>query len=212
MEELINFAKQYPVKTFKPKEIILHQGDRVSCGYFILKGRVRVYDISNEGDEKPLSYDKTREIFPVAVLYLNMKRAQYYYEAHTKCDIAIIPKDEYINFVKTHPEALFATTVSLAKRHLDFNRRVNGLTQLKAETKVLFALKYFGKRHGKKTKDDKVTVEIPVTQSELANFSGLTRETVSSVMNKLKRRNIVKYRGKTPMKIDEKKVDKDLEI
>lgn len=211
MNKLNAFAKKFPTRSYQAKEIILHQDDKVRCGYFILSGKVRVYDINNLGEEKPLSYDKQDEIFPITYLYLGTRHSPYYYEAYTDCKLAIIPKKNYLEFIKSNPDVLFITTKALVARYSDFNRRINALTQLKAENKVLHALKYFSRRHGDRKVRGKTLINIPLSQQELANFAGLTRETVSSVMSKLKKRKIVSYDSNKPMKVDKDKINKDLD-
>lgn len=212
MQELLDFVKSYPIKTFEAKDIILHQGDKVSCAYFILKGKVKVFDINKDGEEKSLSYDKKLEMFPISWLFLNTRRSQFYYEAYTKCTIAIIPKRDYLAFIKSNNNAMFATLKTLVVRQSDLTRRVNGLAQLKAEDKVLHALKYLSRKHAKKSNTSTISLNMPIPQHELANFVGLTRETVSAVINKLKKKNIIIYSGNKQIKVDKQKIDENIEM
>lgn len=210
MKEFTNFLKHYPTKTYQPGEIILQQNDIVNSAYIIRSGLIKTYDINKEGEIKPLSYDGAYEVFPVVCVFSYSDHTLYYFEAFLKSKVTIIPRDDYIDFLKTHPKTLFSTHELLIYRYLDTQRRINTLSQLKAEEKLLYGLDFLCRRFGKQTRGSKVKVLIPMSQQEMANFLGLTRETVSLMMNKLRKQKIVEYKGMNGIEVDITKVDKEL--
>lgn len=212
MKEFTDFLKTYPTKTYQPGEIILHQNDTVHSAYIIRSGLIKTYDINKEGEIKPLSYDGAYEVFPIVCVFSHSEYTLYYFEAFLKSKVTIVPKTDYINFLKTHPKTLFSTHQLLIDRYLDTQRRINTLSQLKAEEKILYGLDFLCRRFGKQTKTSKVKVLIPMSQQEMANFLGLTRETVSTTMNKIRKRGIVKYKGMYGIEVDIAKIDDALGI
>ena len=69
--------------------------------------------------------------------------------------------------------------------------RINALGQSKASEKVLHTIHYLSLCFGRDLRTDIVEIPLPLTQQDLANFTGLTRETVGSEIKKLVRRKIV---------------------
>ncbi len=117
-------------------------------------------------------------------------------------------REEYRSFLfssKDVTEIMFGMYVD---RYLDFSRRINSLTQLKAEDKVLYALEFLCRRFGNRKKGlQKVRILVPISQQDFANIVGLTRETVSTVMNSLRRKRVVKYRGIEGFEVNAKKIE-----
>lgn len=210
MKTLEEFVKKYPTKTYQAKEIILHQGAKVPCVYCIVSGTVKMYDISTAGEEKPLSYDTKGEAFPIAWMYGKAKTSLYFYEAYDTCTVALIPREELMDFIKSDPDVMFNTLNNIVERYMDFSSRINGLAEVRARDKVLHALTYFGRRYGHPSGKDQTTIPKPPAQHELANFVGLTRETVSTILSKLRKQKIISYGHKKPLKIDKKKIKKEL--
>jgi CRP-like cAMP-binding protein len=82
----------------------------------------------------------------------------------------------------------------MVSRHLQFQMRVNALEQSKATHKVINTLHYLCLRFGKEIKENIVKVELPLTQQDLANFMGLTRETTGIELKKLEKQGVINYR------------------
>lgn len=210
MEEFEKFLDQYPAKTYEPGGIIVHQGDTVHACYVIRSGLIKVYDIGKEGDQKLIVYDGKYEVFPIVSTYERGDHSWYYYEAFLKTKISIVPRQEYLDFVNGHPKTMAMMFQKMVDRYLDFSRRVNSLTQLKAEDKILYSLDFLCRRFGDRENLSRVKIRIPISQQELANFVGLTRETVSSTMAKLRKRGIVRYKGMSGIEVNVHKVEEAL--
>lgn len=214
MEKFDEFLKRYPTKEYDVGKYILEQGDNVSNTYVVLTGLVKVYDISTEGEIKIISFDGKYEAFPVAWTFSKARHVLYFYEGLVKTKVAIIPREDYINFLTSEPEVAFMILNMYVDRYIDFSRRINGLTQLKAEDKVLFALAFLSRRFGgPRTNTSLVRIVIPpLSQQDFADFVGLTRETVSTVLNSLRRKKVIKYRGIEGIEINIKKIEELTEM
>lgn len=69
--------------------------------------------------------------------------------------------------------------------------RLNALEHSKAFDKVISMLHYFALRFGHDIMHDAVKIVLPLTQQDVANFTGLTRETVSSEFKKLTQQRVL---------------------
>lgn len=194
MPKLAEFLNSYHARKFQKGEIILVQGEIPECVYVIKKGVIKTYNLTSQGEEKPLSFNVVGEIFPIGWVYGQIKWAQYYYEAFTDCEIYCIPRDEFINFIRKDTDRLYDQVVDMANRFISFQMRLNALEQSKAINKVINTLHYLCLAYGKEVKDDQVKIDLPLTQQELANFMGLTRETTGIELKKLQKRGIISYR------------------
>lgn len=173
--------------------------------YRIDSGIVRVYNITPEGEERTVSFDVSGEIFPIGWVLGKIDKTQYFYQALTDCKISLLDRNELIRYLRFHPKVAYMFYGSNADRYMSLQKRIYALTQTKATDKILCTLAYLAEKFGKNIDSDKTELQIPLTQQELANFIGLTRETTSTELKKLEKQKIVK-RDHLTYTIDTKKL------
>ncbi len=188
------FIDHYHTKRFRKGEIILVQGEVPTAICLLKKGIVKTYNLTTQGEEKPISFDVAGEIFPVAWAFDRARYALYYYEAFTDCEIQSIPRADYHEFMRKHPEVSYDMLVGFVDRYINFQMRLNALEQSKAATKIINTIHFLCLHFGKEVKKNVVHIQLPLTQQDLANFMGLTRETTGIELKKLQRQGIVSYR------------------
>lgn len=195
MNNLEVFLKKCRLQHFSKGEIILVQDEIPATGYLIKKGIVKTYNLTSQGEEKPISFDIKGEVFPIAWVFSKVKVTQYFYEAFTDCEVYCIPRSEYILFMRENPGPLFDMFDYFVSRQLNYQMRINALEQSKASSKVLHTVHFLALRFGKEGKKDTVEIPLPLTQQDLANFMGLTRETTSVELKKLQTEGVIDYRN-----------------
>jgi CRP-like cAMP-binding protein len=73
---------------------------------------------------------------------------------------------------------------------------INALEQSKASEKVLYAIHHLALCFGHDLKTDVVEIPLPLTQQDVANFTGLTRETISVELKKLASQKVIFSRNR----------------
>jgi CRP/FNR family transcriptional regulator len=69
--------------------------------------------------------------------------------------------------------------------------QIHALEYSKAADKILHMLFYLAMVHGKEQSDGSTLIDVPLTQQDLANLLGLTRETTGIELLKLKRSGLL---------------------
>ena len=195
MDNVQRFLHRYHTKHYVKGEIILSQDEVPALAYMIKKGVIKTYNLTADGEEKPISFDIRGEIFPAGWVFGKLKRCQYFYEAFTDCELYCLPPEDYRQFIQTHPDVLYTVFNNFVGRYLYFQMRVNALEQSKASAKVLYTIHFLALRFGYDIKPNVVRIPLPLTQQDLANFMGLTRETTSMELKKLQNEGIISYRN-----------------
>lgn len=121
------YIRKYPLKHFEKGQIIFVQDVEPTCVYVIKQGIVKVYNLTADGDEKPISYDMPGEFLPIGWTFGKLQATQYYYEAFIDTDVYCIPREEYINFLKQNPDALYQAFEYFVSRYMNFQMRINAL-------------------------------------------------------------------------------------
>jgi CRP-like cAMP-binding protein len=194
MEDWRTFLANYPCKQYEKGQLIICQ-DTIPNGCYVIKsGFVKTYVITAEGNEKPLSFEAKNDLFPVDTTFGHSEEARYFYEAYTDCEVYQIPREDYVRFMKEHPRIFARLFHYLIKRTLDYHEHISSLEQAKAVDKLICVLHLLVKRFGKQVAKSRAHMTLPLTQQDLANFLGLTRETTGTQLKALEREGILQYR------------------
>jgi CRP/FNR family transcriptional regulator, cyclic AMP receptor protein len=197
-----NFLKAYPTRTFKKGEIIIFQGEAPRTAYVMKTGVVKAYNLSANGDEKPVAFYTPLETFPGAWAFGQMPSAIYYFEAFTdEVEIYLVPPNDYVAFIKSHPEALYDELMRYVTDHIGKSMRLNALQHSRAGDKLVYTLHYLALSHGKKIAPRVIEIGLSLTHQDFANLTGLTRETAATELNKLKHLGVISYGKHTPYRI-----------
>lgn len=197
MTSFRQFIAQYPIQSFKKGETILLKGDQPSAMYVIESGLVKVYTITNSGDERLVTISREEEDFPVGYALGLVDRAQYFYEAFSACRLRMVPPDAYLEYVLSNQEAMKKRLVRLTVLLLSTHARVNALEQSKASDKIAATLLYMAGQFGTVVRAPTARFKLKVTQQEIANSLGLTRETTNIELKKLELKKLISHSRKS---------------
>lgn len=202
------FIDKYPVRKISKGEIVIFQGEEPRSAYAVKEGVVKVYNLSVNGDEKPVGFETEGDVFPSSWAFRRAPSAVYYHEAFTHCELAIIPRDDYMAFLKAHPDMLAFTLERFVTARLGDTMRLNALQHSRASDKLIYTLHYLTVSHGRKTADPQVMeITLDLTHQDFANLTGLTRETTATELNKLKSHKVISYGKRKPYSVNLKNLN-----
>ncbi len=194
MDEYYDFLRGFRTRRFAKGELILVQGEVPECAYVVKDGIIKTYNLTLGGEEKPIGFGVEPEIFPIAWAYRQTNHVQYYYEAFVDTELFCVPADELRSFFAAHPAAQAVLVDRLVAWQMHMQMRVNALEQSKASQKILNTIHFLCLRYGQEEAVNVVRVQLPLTQQDLANFIGLTRETTGIELKKLQERGVLSYK------------------
>lgn len=190
---LRSFLDKYPVRSYKKGEIVVFQGEAPRQTLVVKSGVIKSYNLSVGGDEKPMSFFTELDIFPASWTFYKAPSAYFYFEAFTDCMLYSVPRDDYVNFVKSSSELLYAALEKMIMEHVGTTMRLNALQHSRASDKLLYTLHYLTLTHGRTCGPRQVEIELNLTHQDFANLTGLTRETTATELNKLKIKGVIDY-------------------
>lgn len=183
-----NFFSNYTLRRYKKGQVLILDGEGPERIYYLVSGRVKVYDISYRGDEIILNAFIPGTFFPVALL-VNKAPNRYIYEAETDIEVRQAPAKDVIHLLKSDPEVVYYLLGQVYARMDDVLGRMSHLMASSAKRRLIYELllecRYFGKLQpgGKHL--------LSISEKEIGARAGLSRETVSREINKLKREKLV---------------------
>jgi CRP-like cAMP-binding protein len=108
----------------------------------------------------------------------------------------MIPRREFIELLKKDGDALYKRYVRLNEELVSSFARMNALEHPKAGDKVAFMLLSLAEQFGTKLRPYKTRLRLAMTQQEMADALGLTRETTGIELRKLELRHIISHSRK----------------
>lgn len=192
--DLENFFEQFPSSQYKKHDTLLYAEDQPTSVFYLKSGFVRAYKISDEGEELTLMILKPNDFFPLTIGLAEMQNC-YYLEAVTEVELVKAPNEKFINFLKENPDILYSLTSQVLNRFGGLLTRMEYLVVSRAYIKVASTLLMCAKAFGEK-KGDGVIVKVPLTHKDIANLSGITRETTCLEMKKLEAKGLIEKFGK----------------
>lgn len=197
MDTLKEFLAKYPSKSFDKGETILLRGDVPDAVHIIESGYVKTYSIAGNGDERMISVDSKYEDFPTGFALGLVQKSEYFYEGFTKCTIRMVPRDDFVKYLDNNPDHMRERHVSATNTLLAAMARINALEQSKASDKVAHTLLYMASQFGVVLRPYSTRLKISVTQQEIADSLGLTRETTSIELKKLEMLKLITHSRKS---------------
>lgn len=166
------------------------RADEEPAGIFYLEsGQVRQFYLTPLGEEVVVNIFNVASFFPMSWA-INETANDYYFQVMSPVKIRRAPADEVLNFVKTNPEILFDLLGRVYRGTDGLQLRLRQLMSGSAQDRLLTELSIAGARFGKlDRRSGKVSINL--TERDLAAQTGLSRETVSREISKLKRAGLV---------------------
>ena len=188
-KRLSDFFSNYKLIIFKKGHIIYRPEDPITNIYFLKKGLVKQYIISEDGDEVVINLFRPNSFIPIMTV-LSETPNRHFFESQEETAAYSAPTSGVINFIKSEPEVLFDLTTRFAKAINGLSLKFEEAVTKDASDKILSLISYLSEKFGKQT-DKGSLINLPLTHQEVANLTGLTRETASRTLEKLMKDGLI---------------------
>lgn len=192
-DKVYRHFSQYPKRTYPKGQILVFADENPEHIFYLLKGRVRKYDVSYRGDEIIVNLFKPPAFFPMSWA-INRAPNGYFYKTETETELHIIPADDALEFLKTNPDVMLDLLSRIYRGMDGLLGRVVHLMAGTAKSRLIYELIIECHRFGEQTKGAAYTLSL--NEGDLAARSGLLRETISREMRKLKDQKLVAVSSK----------------
>lgn len=169
--------RESTLRSHAPGDMIFAPTAEAQSVYVVEKGLVRIFRLSESGDELTFGYVTPGEIFGELVLFGSAERESFA-EAVTQSEIRRIPRETFERLLANQASVGIEITKQIGARMRRIESRVEHLAfhDVRARiARVLLELADdFGARRG-----SEVVIDLTLTQSELATLVGSVRQTVN---------------------------------
>ncbi len=183
-------------RTAKKRSILLYQGEIPRQAYVVLSGILKVYRLGNSGEEQIVGFRTKGDIFPETWIFGKTSSALYYYEVLEDAEVLTVEKPVLLELIKANPDIRDQLFDYMVNNYTGLLMQITALEQSRAAEKLLLMMYYLMFRYGTVAKNGAYEIQLHLTHTTLGNLMGLTRETVTMELGRLKRKKIITYDSK----------------
>ncbi len=183
-EELCEISPKVILKEYKKNHVILREQDTNSFMYIIVQGKVKIYQVTDGGREMILSVHSSGEFFGEMSL-IDGKTDPATVAALEQSLIAVISRNEFYELLHSQKKVLENLLALLCTRLRESWKKIQMMNFNDASQRIKMLLLMLAEDYGEKTEEG-ITLRIKLIHQNIADMAGLTRETVTRVLDKWK--------------------------
>ncbi|NJC88373.1 MAG: Crp/Fnr family transcriptional regulator [Desulfuromonas sp.] len=176
------------VRDYQRGELLFSDGEKAEGFFVVLDGKVKVYKLSSEGKERILHIVHPGGTFAEAAIFGNGLYPAYA-EPLLASRLLFIPKDGFLQLLASNGRIAINMIAGLSRFLRQFAQQVEELTFKDVPSRLARYLLDLSK--GKR-----MTVELPISKSQLASNLGTVSETFSRTLRKLSDDDLIRVNGK----------------
>jgi CRP-like cAMP-binding protein len=177
-------------QSFARGATIFHQGSVGNTLYIIVQGQVRIYTISATGHELSVMIFREGDFFGDLALLDGLPRSASAV-AMSETTTLTLHRTAFQQTIQAFPPIAIAVLEALAGRLRHSNTYAEYLVSHSAPQRVVRRLLDLADQHGVAHSDATHTIELFLTQDDLASLAGTTRETVNRVLASLRDQGLI---------------------
>ena len=209
-EQLMQVMKLIVHKEYKKGEILLYEGEVRNDLVIVNKGQVKAFKNTIDGKEQILYIFSEGDFFGEKNL-LRDQPSNYAVEALEETHVCIIHKDDFQNLVKQYPDIGLKIMEVLCQRLDRLENTVENMGTRTVSARISSVLLEFAEKFGKESPQG-IIIDLPLSREGIANYIGLTRETVSRKMSSMQDEGLIEMIGnKKILLLDKAALEKSIE-
>lgn len=170
-------------------QVAFHQGDDSRTFQVLVAGRLKLVQVTAEGNQVIVRYISPGEMFG-GIASVNGNPYPATAEAVAPSMALQWDRSLFQGFMKTLPALSFALLKEVSRRLGEVQSRFRELATERVERRVARALLRLVRQAGKRTGEG-LLVDMPLSRQDLAEMTGTTQFTVSRVLSDWERRGLV---------------------
>jgi CRP/FNR family transcriptional regulator len=192
-DELLKIVSTINHKEYAKGDVIFTEGSVANTLFFINEGKIKLYKYTTDGKEQILHVLSEGDFFGELEL---IKPSTYGFNAKAIVDskICTITKDEMKDIMMGNPGIGIKLLETVGERLSKVESLVQNLATNDIDSRMAFLLTDLIEKYGEKVEKN-ISIELPLSREEMANFIGVTRETISRKLKKFEDEKLIEIVG-----------------
>ncbi|AJI15872.1 bacterial regulatory s, crp family protein [Bacillus pseudomycoides] len=182
-EEILKIASMTKHKQFKKGQPLIHEGEKSDTLFIINQGQVKLSKLTLQGKEQILHILTSGECFCELNIFNCDEKSNFSAYAIEDTKICMLTKADMDSIMERNPGIALKLLKTVTKRLAHTENLAHNLATNDPEVRIAYILLEFCEMYGKDT-DEGILINLPLTREEMANYIGMTRETISRKLSK----------------------------
>ncbi len=188
------FSRYGHKRSYTRKSNIFQYNDPSNEAFVVESGRARIYKLTPEGKEVTFQIVNPGEGLGLAELFINSPRIRYA-QAMCKTTLWVMKKEQLFDYFFSSKELCLNLLWILHQQVLRYQNVFEDLAILPVRDRIIKLLVRLCKEQGK-TVQDYTIIDFPITHEEIAQMVGSTRQTVTFILNELRKEGVLTWERK----------------
>lgn len=202
-DELTEVLGRITRKEYKKSDVIFSEGIKAKTLYFVNEGKIKLYKHTKDGKEQILHILSNGDFFGELNL---LKESEYRFNAKaiTDCKVCILTNEELKKIMLKNPEISIKVLEIMVERLSKVEELAKHLASNDIDSRIAYLLISLCNEYGEE-RPCGINIDLPMSREEMANYIGVTRETMSRKLKKFEEEGLIKLVGNKKIIITNKK-------
>ena len=167
-------------RRYAPGGVVFEQGQTATQFFVLLHGRLRVTQVTSEGQQVVVRMVNPGDLFGIAKA---LRRLDYPGTATAVSESVVLswPMSLWNDFLEQYPSLAVNAMQTMGSRLLEAQQRLRELSTEEVERRVAHAVLRLVNQSGKK-EEQGVRIDFPISKQDIAEMTGTTLHTVSRIL------------------------------
>jgi len=180
-----------PHKKFQKGDYIFLPDELADRIFFLVEGRIKIGTYSDSGKEITKAILTQGEVFGELSL-IGESRRRDFAVAMEDSMVCVVTNDEMKGLMKDHNGLSMFLMKIMGSRMLEMEQRLESLVFKDSRTRIIEFLKQLGEKKGQRVGYETLVRKF-MTHQEIANLTATSRQTVTTVLNELRNKNVLTF-------------------
>lgn len=181
-------------------EVVFGPASTPRSVFLLEKGLVRIYRLSEQGEEVTLGYVLPGEVFGELQVISNRARESFAQSIGPSL-VWRIPIPELRRLIDTIPRIALRIAEQMEKRFARIESRLVGLAVRDLRSRICHILLELAEDFGREA-DSELLIDLPLSQRDLASLVGASRQSVNACLRDLREARRIAYRKRRIVLLD----------
>ncbi|MCO6475788.1 MAG: Crp/Fnr family transcriptional regulator [Phaeodactylibacter sp.] len=191
-EQTLRLAALAQYQQVRKNSFIYREGGRSARIYLLIRGMVKIGSHSADGREVIKHVLHPLSLFGELSLAGEQERQDFAVSMNHQVELLSLRAEDIQDLMRTDHRLAIRVLTFIGKRLQKAESRLESLIFKDARERIIEFLKESADKHGKRIGYE-MLIKHCLTQQEIANITGTSRQTVTSVLNDLKKSNLIHF-------------------
>lgn len=193
-EELTKICSMIKHKKYKKGNALLLEEQPSETLFIVRRGYVKLLKITVQGKEQILRILSVGEFFGELSIFNSGETSNFSAYALEDTDICLLTRGAMEQIIQENPAISIKLLQTITRRLAATENLAQSLATSDPEIRIAYMILEMGRKYGKR-EQGKIKIKLPLSREEMANYVGVTRETISRKFKKFEQEGIIEING-----------------